>query len=177
MTVTASALRHLPVPDTEPPLEPVPEPDPPWRRAVRRPPAGVQGVLTLVVGDADESDEDVGFGPRPTATSDLPDPERWARQMVQVIAEVLSGQRSSTQLLRWTVPEVYEAIRSRTTAPNRPGTAPYRRPRVGTVRVCEPADGVAEVAAVVHGPQRTRAVALRMEGMDGRWRVTVFRAG
>jgi hypothetical protein len=45
------------------------------------------------------------------------------------------------------------------------------------VRVCEPADGVAEAAAVVHGPQRTRAVALRLEGMDGRWRVTAFQAG
>jgi hypothetical protein len=177
MTATASVLRHLPVPDTEPPLELVPEPDPPWRRAVKRPPAGVQGVLTLVMGDAEPDDNDVGFGPMPTATSDLPDPERWARQMVQVIAEVLSGQRPATQLLRWTVPQVYDEIRGSTTAPQRPGVTPYRRPRVGTVRVCEPADGVAEVAAVVHGPRRTRAVALRMEGMDGRWRVTVFRAG
>jgi hypothetical protein len=56
-------------------------------------------------------------------------------------------------------------------------TAPLRRPRVGTVRVCQPADGVAEAAAVVHGPQRTRAIALRLEGLDGRWRVTVFQAG
>jgi hypothetical protein len=177
MTATASVLRHLPVPDTEPPLEVVPEPDPPWRRAIKRPPAGVQGVLTLVMDDTETTDDAEDFGPLPTATSDLPDPERWARQMVQVIAEVLSGQRPATQLLRWTVPQVYDEIRSRTTALQRPGGAPYRRPRVGTVRVCEPADGVAEVAAVVHGPQRTRAVALRMEGMDGRWRVTVFKAG
>jgi hypothetical protein len=177
MTATASVLRHLPIPDTEPPLETVPEPDPPWRRAGRRPNVGVQGVLTLVVGGATTVD-DVGFGPQPTASSDLPDAERWARQMVQVIAEVLSGQRPSTQLLRWTVPEVYEQLRGRTTSGHRPpGTGPCRRPRVGTVRVCEPADGVAEVAAVVHGPHRTRAMALRLEGMDGRWRVTAFWAG
>lgn len=175
MTAPASILRHLPVPDTEPPLEVVPEPDPPWRRARRRPPVGVQQVLTLVVG-GEAAAEDTDFGPLPTATSDLPDAERWARQMVQVIAEVLSSQRPATQLLRWTVPDVYDEVRGRTTALNRPGVT-YRRPRVGSVRVCEPADGVAEVAAVVHGPQRTRAVALRMEGMDGRWRVTAFEAG
>jgi hypothetical protein len=178
MTATASALRHLPVPDTEPPLEPVPEPDPPWQRP-RRPPSGVQGVLTLVVGGAEPEPEpdDVDFGPLPTSTSDLPDAVRWARQMVQVIAEVLCGQRPATQLLRWTVPEVYDQVRSRTPARHRPGAAPARGPRVGTVRVCEPADGVAEAAAVVHGAQRARAVALRLEGLDGRWRVTVFQAG
>ena len=174
--MTATALRHLPIPDTQPPLEEVPEPEPPWRRPGRRPPAGVQGVLTLVVGGV-PAHEDADFGPLPTATSDLPDAARWARQMVQVIVEVLSGQRAATQLLRWTVPEVYDEVRSRTTPRSSSGTAPQRRPRVGTVRVCQPADGVAEAAAVVHGPQRTRAVALRLEGLDGRWRVTVFQAG
>src|SRR5215212_1764813 len=174
--MTATALRQLPVPDTEPPLEKVPEPEPPWRRARRRPAAGVQGVLTLVVGGA-STDGDVDFGPLPTATSELPDATRWARQMVQVIVEVLSGERAATQLLRWTVPEVYDEIRSRTTSRSPSGAAPLRRPRVGTVRVCQPADGVAEAAAVVHGPQRTRAIALRLEGLDGRWRVTVFQAG
>ena len=174
--MTATALRHLPVPDTEPPLEDVPRPEPPWRRAGRRPPAGVQGVLTLVVGGV-PTDDDADFGPLPTATVDLPDATRWARQMAQVIVEVLSGQRPATQLLRWTVPEVYDEVRSRTTPPSASGTAPLRRPRVGTVRVCQPADGVAEAAAVVHGLQRARAVAMRLEGQDGRWRVTVFQAG
>jgi hypothetical protein len=131
-----------------------------------------------VGGDEPDPDEpDPDFDPLPTATRDLPDAERWARQMVQVIAEVLCGQRPATQLLRWTVPEVYDQVRTRTSAPRRPGTAPPRGPRVGTVRVCEPADGVAEAAAVVHGPRRARAVALRLEGLDGRWRVTVFQAG
>src|SRR4051794_30651048 len=95
MTVPVSALRHLPVPDTEPPLEPVPEPDPPWRRTARRSPTAVQGVLTLVVGGDEPVTEEVDFGPLPTSTSDLPDAVRWARQMVQVIAKVLCGPRRS----------------------------------------------------------------------------------
>jgi len=175
--MNATALRHLPVPDTEPPLEEVPHPEPPWRRAARRPPAGVQGVLRLVVGGVPTDEDDADFGPRPTATINLPDATRWARQMAQVIVEVLSGQRPATQLLRWTVPEVYDEVRSRTIPPSSTATPPLRRPRLGTVRVCQPADGVAEAAVVVHGLQRTRAVALRLEGQDGRWRVTVFQAG
>lgn len=47
-------------------------------------------------------------------------------------------------------------------------------PRLCSVRVSEPADGVAEVSAVVRHGARTRAVALRLEGMDGRWQCTVL---
>jgi hypothetical protein len=35
-----------------------------------------------------------------------------------------------------------------------------------------PADGVVEAVVIVRGPARTRAVALRLEGMDRRWRAT-----
>jgi len=34
--------------------------------------------------------------------------------------------------------------------------------------VCEPRDGV----VIVRGRARTRAVAIRLEGLDGRWRAT-----
>jgi hypothetical protein len=40
--------------------------------------------------------------------------------------------------------------------------------------VDEPADGVAEVCAVVSHGERFRAIALRLEGIDGRWRCTVL---
>jgi hypothetical protein len=31
---------------------------------------------------------------------------------------------------------------------------------------------VVEAVVIVQGPARTRAVAMRLEGMDGRWRAT-----
>jgi hypothetical protein len=37
------------------------------------------------------------------------------------------------------------------------------------MRWTEPSDGVAEVAAVVTGPRRPVVLALRLEGLDGRW--------
>jgi hypothetical protein len=35
-----------------------------------------------------------------------------------------------------------------------------------------PADGVVEVTVIVTMPDRTRALAMRLEGLDGRWRAT-----
>jgi len=49
--------------------------------------------------------------------------------------------------------------------------------RLRRLIVSEPADGVAEVTAVVERGPRTRALALRMEGRDGRWVVTALQMG
>ncbi|MFP5347666.1 MAG: Rv3235 family protein [Actinomycetes bacterium] len=48
---------------------------------------------------------------------------------------------------------------------------------VKKVRVCEPADGVVEGCGVVVQGDRVRAVAVRLEGMDGRWRATAVEVG
>jgi hypothetical protein len=47
-----------------------------------------------------------------------------------------------------------------------------RRLIVRSVHVSEPDDGVAEVCAVFGTPNRCYAMAMRLEGMDGRWRAT-----
>jgi hypothetical protein len=46
-----------------------------------------------------------------------------------------------------------------------------------SVRICQPTDGVAEVSATVRSGARARAIAFRMEGVDGRWRVTALDIG
>jgi hypothetical protein len=164
-----SRLRTLPVPATEPPVE---------HGEVRGPsphhPA--QGVLALQAYDADD---DELWGRQPTPSHDLPDPAQWGRTITQVLVEVLAGHRPSAQLLRWTTEQVYREVRNRA-LPLPSGRdrsrslGPAHRPRVGSVRVSEPRDGVAEVAAVVHRRHRVQAMALRLEGRDGRWVVTVL---
>ena len=175
--MSAVALRQVPLPDCLPPLETGPA-----RAAGGRGPTGdepVQGVLALVVddgtvlGDDDEDD----FGPVPTRSADLPDPAAWSRGLVQVLVEVVAGLRPASQLLRWTTTGVHEQVRGLVLRPARGQRRTARRPVVRSVRVCEPADGVAEVAAVVSGQHRTQALALRLEGGDGRWRVTALQAG
>ena len=43
--------------------------------------------------------------------------------------------------------------------------------------MCEPVNGVAEAAVVLQHGSRVRAVALRLEGQDGKWRVTALQIG
>ncbi|HEX8496810.1 MAG TPA: Rv3235 family protein [Actinomycetales bacterium] len=180
--MTATALRALPVPDTEPPLDASPEPT--HGRFDRGRSRGVQGVLSLVVDD-DRAlvvpplvDDDPDFGPRRTGTSDLPGAQDWGRRLVQVVVEVMCGQRPAAQLVRWTSQPVYDQVVCQTLPHVRQGPAtPRRRARISSVRVCEPVDGVAELSAVVHGQYRVQALAMRMEGRDGRWRVTALETG
>jgi len=189
-----SPLRRLPLPCSEPPFDdelgPAPAGGPP-----RRPsgpgfqgtlalafvlPSGLPAVpepppdLHLIEEDGHSSGE---FGPRPTRRAALPSPRTWAARVVQAIVEVLSGVRPATQLVRWTTEEVYEQISARV-LPGRGGDV--EGPPRGVVRslhVSEPADGVAEVCALVRRGARSTAVALRMEGMDGRWQCTAIELG
>ncbi len=116
------------------------------------------------------------FDPQPTPRRDLPDPERWATRFLQAVLETLAGCRPSAQLQEWTSPAVHAQV---------VGAAQERRwitsaralPVVRTVRVGEPADGVAEVCALVQRGGRFAAVAARLEGFDGRWRCVALELG
>jgi len=115
---------------------------------------------------------------RPTPADALPDPQRWAAQFVQAAVEVAAGQRPAGQLVRWTTEGVHARIarRSQLAARQERAAGPSRA-RVHSVRVCCPADSIVEACAVVSHRNRIRAVALRLEGLDGRWRVTALEIG
>ncbi|WP_460447094.1 Rv3235 family protein [Angustibacter aerolatus] len=132
--------------------------------------------------DDDAGDEADAQGADTSATGEtdgsrLPPPRLWGRQVVQVLLEVLDGHRPRAQLLRWVTPEVYEQVGRRARLRRRSDPTGRPRPRIGGVLACTPADGVAEVCAVVHGPAHVSAVALRLEGCEDRWRVTVLELG
>jgi len=116
-------------------------------------------------------------GARLTGRDELPDPKQWAARLAQGVLEVAAGARPSSQLWRWTTQEVLDDVRQR----SRPATlldSQRRRAQVPalvrSVHVCEPADGVAEATAIVAGRLRTRALALRLEGLNGRWLCTAL---
>ena len=132
--------------------------------------------LHLVADDTsvDPADE---FGPRPTGRAALPAPRTWAGRVVQAIVEVLAGVRPATQLVRWTTEDVYEQISSRVLGAHGCAADGPLRGVVRSLHVSEPADGVAEVCALVRRGARSTAVALRLEGMDGRWKCTAIELG
>ena len=168
-------LRSLPVPVSEPhPVRSV--------RGLAQPVPPTQGALALAfpVIERPEEQDDEDFGPRATSSRELPDPAGACAALVQAIVEVLGGSRPSAQLARWLTADVYAALQRRAglAARLRRGAAPVcRHPVVRRVRVCAPRDGVVEACAVVFEGDRVRAVALRIEGLDGRWRVTAAEVG
>jgi hypothetical protein len=93
--------------------------------------------------------------------------------------EVAGGLRSAGQLVRWTTPEVHAILvrRGALTARARRGIATTSKPRVRALVACAPRAGVCEVSAVIAETDRVRAVAFRMEGLHGRWRVTELEIG
>lgn len=115
-----------------------------------------------------------GFARQPTSRAELPDPRPWAARLVVATMEVMSGRRPLQQLMPWTDDAVYLQI-SRAMPRGRESAGSTGRLR--SLRISEPADGVAEICAVVAGAQRSRAVAARLEGVDGRWRCTALQLG
>lgn len=112
------------------------------------------------------------------------DPRRVAAPVAQGVAEVLMGVRPPQQLTQITTLDVLAQL-ERNAGRLAPRVAPRvaprgratARPRVSSIRICEPCAGVAEVCAVVDTGRRRRALALRLEAIDGRWQCTVLRVG
>lgn len=167
-------LRALPIPVAEPlPLRA----DRPRSRRLPR----SQGAFALpfAVARQHEAEADREFGPRSTPSRELPDPQEACSALVQAVIEVLAGSRPASQLVRWLSSDVHAAVTRRAALAARMGRedGPGRPAVVRRVRVCEPADGVVEASAVVVVQGRVRAVAVRLEGLDGRWRATAVEMG
>lgn len=119
------------------------------------------------------------FEPQPTSTACLPDPVPLLRSLTNGALEVLAGIREVDQLARWLSEDAFHALATRANLSARArsarGVAPARPNfQLLSIRVMEPADGIIESVIVVAGPGRTRAVAIRLEGLDGRWRANSF---
>jgi hypothetical protein len=117
------------------------------------------------------------FAPQRTSASALPEPEPLLANLTRGVLEVLAGVREVEQLARWFTEDAFRVLVTRANLATRARSArgvPAARPvhQILTIRHCSPSDGVVEAVVIVAGPARTRAVAVRLEGMDGRWRTT-----
>ncbi|MEP6561918.1 MAG: Rv3235 family protein [Nakamurella sp.] len=134
-------------------------------------PAELRGPTTIVAAGIPSWSSESDIGVRKTSTEQLPSADRSASVLARGLVEVLSGRRPLAQLRVHCAPEVYAGLVAR------PATGPLALPHLLTVRVCEPADGVAEVSAAFRRADRVRALAFRLQGVDGRWRITALQLG
>lgn len=117
------------------------------------------------------------FAPQRTPSVALPDPVPVVRNLTRGVLEVFAGVREVEQLARWLTEDAYRTLVTRSNLAARARSArgvPARRPvhHILSIRHSSPADSAVEAVVVVRGPARTRAVAIRLEGLDGRWRAT-----
>lgn len=150
-----------------------------WRQAHR-----LSVVPTMPVRPAvrEDEEEDRFFARQRTEDSDLPAPKPFCGRYVQALIEVLAGERPVIQLMRWTSDEIYQMLLERVQAITQAGGGSGRgagrlRATVCSVHVQRPSNGVAEASVHVRHAGQSRAVALRLEGLDGHWRCTALQLG
>jgi Family of unknown function (DUF6459) len=116
------------------------------------------------------------FDRQPTSRQMLPEAEVFATRFIQALLETLVGRRPPAQLREWTTAAVFASVSQQVGRRSwaHPGSPP---PTMHSIRIGEPADGVAEVSAVIQRGQRYLAIAARLEGLDGRWRCVALRVG
>ena len=119
------------------------------------------------------------FDYQPTASRELPDPRPLLENLTRCVIEILAGARELEQIARWVTDDVYRTLLTRSVISARARAArraPVTRPSfsLGSVRVCEPRDGIIEAVVVVTNRARCRAVAIGLEGLDRRWRASAI---
>jgi len=122
------------------------------------------------------SDLDPG-APERTSADELPDPEPLLRNLTQGVLEVLAGSRDVHQLARWMTEDAFRSLSTRANLAARARSArgvTASRPvhAIRSVHASVPVDDAVEAVVVIGGPARTRAVAIRLEGLDHRWRAS-----
>ena len=127
-----------------------------------------------------QAKKDELFDYQPTGTEALPPAKEFVEMFIPQVLETIHGLREIRTCGKNMTQTVFNAIEARAVSAklrNQVAKEPSPRPifALGNVIISEPRDGVCEAAAVVHGPTRVRAVALRMEGLDNNWRATSFR--
>lgn len=106
----------------------------------------------------------------------LPDPAALGRRLVIAIIELATGRRSALHLNRHFAPAVLSGLARDAGRITRLGTE-GRPATLHSIHAVSPADGVSELVAVVQVGARFRAIALRLEAKNGRWRCVRLQIG
>ena len=140
--------------------------------------ATAQGLLALDFGTAPD------LPTRPNlrlVTGDEPGLDGFATRFAQAVVEVIGGDRGVYQLMRWTTDDVYDDLKRRSSVLQRTsGNDPRRRrlrAQVRSVHLSCPQPDVAEICIHVRHGHRSRAIAARIERIEGRWRCSAIEFG
>ncbi len=138
----------------------------------------VQGTLALDFGHRLRSSRSPDLRLVPSERLEL---EGFCHRFAKAVVEVMGGDRGPSQLLRWTSESVYADLCRRVALLHRttPNDRRVRRLRsqVQSVHLFCPTPESAEVSIHVRRGQRSRAIAARLEVVEGRWTCTALQFG
>lgn len=117
------------------------------------------------------------FGPQYNKTNELPDPDSSLRILATGVVEVIAGTRQVDQLARLLSDDVYQRLSRRAIEARNFRNATGQKTRyqnfsVRNILNSSPRDGVIESVVLLNAQRRTRAVTIRLEGINNRWRAT-----
>lgn len=143
--------------------------------AVRR--QGRTRVNLVAVEDGDRPPTSPLARPPDTRIAPLPDPAPLVHNLTRCIFEIIIGVRDLEQVARWVEPEVLAKMERRLSLDRRARgitgrTTIWPRVAFGVSHIERPADDVVECVTVIRTPARSRALAMRLVGTEGRWRAT-----
>ena len=124
-----------------------------------------------------ENQRHLEFGPDLPKTEPLRRPQVFIAAIATAVNEVISGVRSVDQLQNVLNEHVYESLKRRAVSRAQYRLKHGRKPQVQPtdvvrVRYQYPADGVIESVVVLSSGRRSKAVAIRLEGIHNVWRAT-----
>ena len=110
-------------------------------------------------------DFDPDFAPQPTSARELPDLRIWTLKFATSVLEVWAAKRQPAQLARWCHHTIYSQLTEKVGTLDQVG-------RIRKLHLCQPLDGISEIALTVRFDTRVRSLAIRFEGVDHRWLCT-----
>lgn len=106
--------------------------------------------------------------PLPTSAAELPDIHIWTMSFATNLLEILAGRRTPSQLAARCHRVIFLRLTSLAGTTEEIG-------RIRNIHQEEPLDGICESVITVRFGERVRALAIRAEGIDGRWLCTSLR--
>jgi hypothetical protein len=107
----------------------------------------------------------------------LGDPTPLACTVAKTALEVVLGGSGVETLTRWVAPELRESLAYQCSLARRAGLRAEPSVRITRIRVFRVSATAAEVSVVAHEGERSRAIAMRLEDVAGRWFTTVLEVG
>lgn len=117
------------------------------------------------------------FGKQYISSKDLPNPTESLKMLATGVVEVIAGTRQADQLSRYLSDSVYQSLQSKARQAREYREengikAHHQKFAIGNMQTESPRDGVIESVVLLNGHRRNRAVVIRLEGINHRWRAT-----